>query len=119
LDGIGLLGWVVLAPFAVVDLGSRPIRAWLLPSVATQGLAATTADVAGTAGSSTLCSLLRRRGHWGFVAVDFEQRQWGDFASTVRASRGEQRGGSGADDGSTNGTRGTWRNPRVTTSTVI
>jgi tellurite resistance protein TehA-like permease len=54
LDGIGLLGWLMLMPLACVDVchcGARQLRdrahgAWLLPSVATQGLAATTADVA-------------------------------------------------------------------------
>jgi len=54
LDGVGLAGWLMLMPLACVDvcrcrarqLRDRAHGAWLLPSVATQGLAATTADVA-------------------------------------------------------------------------
>jgi tellurite resistance protein TehA-like permease len=54
LAGVGLAGWLLLVPLAAVDLHSRravQLRdqahgAWLLPAVATQGLAATTADIA-------------------------------------------------------------------------
>jgi tellurite resistance protein TehA-like permease len=51
---LGTLGWLVLVPLAVRDVRSRPraeLRdhvhgAWLLPSVATAGLATTAADLA-------------------------------------------------------------------------
>jgi tellurite resistance protein TehA-like permease len=54
LGGLALAAWLVLAPLAVVDVGSRPgaeLRehvhgAWLLPSVATAGLAITATDLA-------------------------------------------------------------------------
>ncbi|MGH3670169.1 MAG: tellurite resistance/C4-dicarboxylate transporter family protein, partial [Pseudonocardiaceae bacterium] len=54
LGGIALMAWLGLAPLAVVDVGSRPVAnlrahahgAWLLPSVATAGLAATSANLA-------------------------------------------------------------------------
>jgi tellurite resistance protein TehA-like permease len=50
---LGLAGWFVLAPLAGIDVNSRPppeLRdqvhgAWLLPAVATQGLAITAAEV--------------------------------------------------------------------------
>ncbi|MDN5919294.1 MAG: tellurite resistance/C4-dicarboxylate transporter family protein [Pseudonocardia sp.] len=52
LGGLGLAGWVVLTPLAAVDIASRPAAdlrdrahgAWLLPSVATSGLAASAAE---------------------------------------------------------------------------
>jgi tellurite resistance protein TehA-like permease len=51
---LALLGWLILAPLAIADVRSRPrtdLRdhahgAWLLPSVATAGLATTAADLA-------------------------------------------------------------------------
>ena len=54
LGGVGLLGWVALVPLAGMDVQSRRPRqlrdhahgAWLLPSVATQALASTAADIA-------------------------------------------------------------------------
>jgi len=54
LGGLALAAWLVLAPLAAVDVGSRSgtdLRehahgAWLLPSVATAGLAATAANLA-------------------------------------------------------------------------
>lgn len=54
LGGLALLGWVVLVPLGLRDVRSRPradLRdhahgAWLLPSVATAGLAITAADIA-------------------------------------------------------------------------
>jgi tellurite resistance protein TehA-like permease len=54
LGALSALGWVVLVPLAVRDVRSRPraeLRdqahgAWLLPSVATAGLATTAADLA-------------------------------------------------------------------------
>ena len=54
LDGLALAAWLVLVPLAAVDVSSRPkvdLRehahgAWLLPSVATAGLAATGTDLA-------------------------------------------------------------------------
>lgn len=62
LDGAGLAGWVLLIALAGVAVcARRPAQlrdlahgAWLLPSVATQGLAATTADVARHTGSWVL-----------------------------------------------------------------
>jgi hypothetical protein len=56
-SGLGLAGWTVLVPLACVDVASRPATqlrehahgAWLLPSVATQGLACVAADLARTA----------------------------------------------------------------------
>lgn len=62
LDGVGLAGWLLLIPVAVVDVYSRRPQqlrdqahgAWLLPSVATHGLACTTADVAEHTGSGAL-----------------------------------------------------------------
>ncbi|TWP33828.1 tellurite resistance/C4-dicarboxylate transporter family protein [Leekyejoonella antrihumi] len=54
LGGAAVLGWLVLAPLATSDVRSRPIRGlrqnahggWLLPSVATAGLAITAAGLA-------------------------------------------------------------------------
>jgi tellurite resistance protein TehA-like permease len=54
LGGLGLAAWLGLAPLALVDVGSRPVvnlreqahGAWLLPSVATAGLASTAANLA-------------------------------------------------------------------------
>ncbi|MGH3828292.1 MAG: tellurite resistance/C4-dicarboxylate transporter family protein [Pseudonocardiaceae bacterium] len=54
LGALALAAWLVLAPLAAVDVASRPAAqlrerahgAWLLPSVATAGLATTAADLA-------------------------------------------------------------------------
>lgn len=54
LGGLGLAGWLVLVPLAVVDVASRPAAelrdhahgAWLLPSVATSGLSIAAAELA-------------------------------------------------------------------------
>jgi tellurite resistance protein TehA-like permease len=54
LGGLGLAGWLVLMPLAVLDVTSRTFEqlrgqahgAWLLPSVATTGLAIVTAELA-------------------------------------------------------------------------
>ena len=54
LGGLALAAWLGLAPLALVDVGSRPVvnlreqahGAWLLPSVATAGLATTAANLA-------------------------------------------------------------------------
>ena len=56
-----LAAWLFLAPLAIRDVGSRPRNdlrehahgAWLLPSVATAGLATTAADLASHTGSIT------------------------------------------------------------------
>src|SRR5579884_756193 len=62
LAGLALAGWLVLAPLAVVDIRSRPVDelrdhahgAWLLPSVATQGLSITASDLAAHTGMGWL-----------------------------------------------------------------
>lgn len=62
LGGLGLAGWIVLMPLAVADVASRPIAdlrdhahgAWLLPSVATSGLAGAAAELAVHVRSSLL-----------------------------------------------------------------
>jgi tellurite resistance protein TehA-like permease len=62
LGGLALAAWLVLAPLAAVDVGSRSgtdLRehargAWLLPSVATAGLAITAADLAVHVHASSL-----------------------------------------------------------------
>ncbi len=62
LGGFALAAWLVLAPLAAVDVGSRSAPdlrehargAWLLPSVATAGLAITAADLAVHARASSL-----------------------------------------------------------------
>lgn len=62
---LSALGWVVLIPLAVLDVRSRPraeLRdhahgAWLLPSVATAGIATTAADLAQIADASWLVLL--------------------------------------------------------------
>lgn len=54
LGGLALAAWLVLAPLAVADVCSRPVAelreqahgGWLLPSVATAGLATTATDLA-------------------------------------------------------------------------
>jgi tellurite resistance protein TehA-like permease len=62
LDGIAAAGWCVLVPLTVVDLWSRRTTqlreqahgAWLLPSVATSGLAGATAQWAANAHATSL-----------------------------------------------------------------
>lgn len=59
---LAMAGWIVLVPLAVADVSRRRIAqlrdqahgAWLLPSVATSGLAGAAAQHAGTGGASVL-----------------------------------------------------------------
>ncbi|MGH3207452.1 MAG: tellurite resistance/C4-dicarboxylate transporter family protein [Trebonia sp.] len=70
LAALALAGWLVLMPLAVFDVGSRPradLRAhahgaWLLPSVATAGLAATAANL--SAGLATPWLLVTGAAVW-------------------------------------------------------
>jgi tellurite resistance protein TehA-like permease len=65
LGGLAVVGWLVLVPLAVADIASRPATqlrdsahgVWLLPSVATSGLATLSADLAASTHDSSLTTV--------------------------------------------------------------